>query len=69
MTQKTNKEYSFSTDKDLGDVEKMAMAASRNMTFAMSGAKNTPENKKDWESIVEEFEQMEKDGIGVEIPF
>jgi hypothetical protein len=50
-------------------VEKMAMAASRNMTFAMSGAKNTPENKKDWESIVEEFEQMEKDGIGVEIPF
>ena len=47
----------------------MAMAVSRNMTFEMSGAKNTPENKKDWESIVEEFEQMEKDGIGVEIPF
>ncbi|MFZ9715914.1 MAG: hypothetical protein ACO3CH_00465 [Ilumatobacteraceae bacterium] len=71
MAEKTKKQgpVEFNKNPKYGDVERMAMAASRKMTFEQSGVKDTPQNRKDWDDLVKDFEEMERDGVMPDIPY
>lgn len=59
----------FRKNPRLGEVERMAMAASQKMSFEESGVKDTPQNRSDWKDLVKDFDEMEKNGIVPDIPF
>lgn len=66
--EKQQKPIDFSKNPNLGDVEKMAMAAVRQLSFEQSGAKDTPQNRKDFIEIVKDFEETKVSGDIFEIP-
>jgi hypothetical protein len=69
VDKKPQKLSDFRKNPSLGEVERMAIAASRKMKFEEAGVKDTPQNRKDWAALVKDFDEMERDGITAEIPF
>lgn len=65
---KQQKPIDFSKNPNLGDVEKMAMAAVRGLSFEQSGVKDTPQNRKDFIEVVKDFEETKVSGDIFEIP-
>jgi len=66
--EKQQKPIHFSKNPNLGDVEKMAMAAVRGLSFEESGVKDTPQNRKDFIDVVKDFEETKVNGDIFEIP-
>lgn len=66
--EKQQKPLDFSKNPNLGDVEKMAMAAVRGLSFEQSGVKDTPQNRKDFIEVVKDFEETKVSGDIFEIP-
>ena len=66
--EKQQKPIDFSKNPNLGDVEKMPMAAVRGLSFEQSGVKDTPQNRKDFIEVVKDFEETKVSGDIFEIP-